>query len=291
MAKLPPSIKRLLTLRNPNPLPSPSAARVRQVLSSTYQDAKFRNAETGWLVLSTCTLLTLNRPPTFGHLYRFLAETDEASGTRGAALQDTVNKVALIREAALKSTIFVGVPRVILSLAALNDVLDEDVKSELRTSSRRVATSENIESTVVRGKALWDSIYAPHADKLHDKLGGYHPDFITFIIQAYGAVLAPLPGGLKAFNDTSTITDPDQGNLSRALGSVVGIACLRAEERVVPQLTSHVFGLLKARDVENQSIEDAWLSGDEGTEWVIRTIDTIVDGVTAEDATQEKSKL
>jgi len=26
--------------------------------------------------------------------------------------------------------------------------------------------------------ALWKSIYQPHADKLHDKLGSYHPDFI-----------------------------------------------------------------------------------------------------------------
>lgn len=114
---------------------------------------------------------------------------------------------------------------------------------------------------------------------------------IAFIIQAYGSVLAPLPGGLKSFHDTSDVADPDQGNLSRALGSVVGIACLRAEERVVPQLTSHVFGLLKARNTENLSSEDAWLSSDEGTEWVIRTIDSIVDGVTTEDATDEKSKL
>ena len=71
---------------------------------------------------------------------------------------------------------------------------------------------------------------------------------------------------------------------------MVGTACLRAEERVVPQLTSHVFGLLKARNVEGQSAEDKWLSGDEGTEWVIRTVDKIVDGVKSEDV-QERSKL
>ena len=71
---------------------------------------------------------------------------------------------------------------------------------------------------------------------------------------------------------------------------MVGTACLRAEERVVPQLTSHVFGLLKARNVEGLSAEDKWLSGDEGTEWVIRTVDKIVDGVKSEDV-QERSKL
>ncbi|EEB88598.1 hypothetical protein MPER_13492, partial [Moniliophthora perniciosa FA553] len=76
-----------------------------------------------------------------------------------------------------------------------------------------------------------------------------------------------------------SVNDPDQGNLSRALGSVVGVACLRAEERVVPQLTSHVFGLLKARYMENQSEEDVWLSSDEGAEWVLRTVDEVLDGV------------
>lgn len=66
------------------------------------------------------------------------------------------------------------------------------------------------------------------------------------------------------------------------MGSVVGIACLRAEEHVVPQLTSHVFGLLKARHEHNMTEEDLWLSSDEGTEWVIRTVDSVVDGVRSE---------
>ena len=91
---------------------------------------------------------------------------------------------------------------------------------------------------------------------------------IEFIIQSYGSVLPPLPGGER-----------EQGNLSRALGSVVGTACLRAEGGVGPQLISHVFGLLKARDTEGLTEEDYWLSSDEGTEWVIRTVDAIVDAV------------
>lgn len=81
-------------------------------------------------------------------------------------------------------------------------------------------------------------------------------------------MLAPLPGG-----------ESEQGNLSRALGSVVGTACLRAEGRVGPQLISHVFGLLKARNVQGLNDEDRWLSSDEGTEWVIRTVDSILDVV------------
>lgn len=93
-------------------------------------------------------------------------------------------------------------------------------------------------------------------------------------------MLAPLPGG-----------ESEQGNLSRALGSVVGTACLRAESHVGPQLVSHVFGLLKARDVEGLSEEDYWLATDEGTEWVVRTIDAILDVVKPEGEAAPHAKL
>lgn len=98
-----------------------------------------------------------------------------------------------------------------------------------------------------------------------------------FILQAYGAVLSPLPGAAEV-----------QGNLSRALTSVVGVACLRAEGGVGPQLTSHVFGLLKARTAEDLSPEDRWLSSDEGAEWVIRTVDTVLNALAESD---QKAKL
>lgn len=73
------------------------------------------------------------------------------------------------------------------------------------------------------------------------------------------------------------------------MGSVVAIATLRAEGRVGPQLTSHVFGLLKARYEENLNEEDRFLSSDEGTEWVLRKVDEIIDAVTAD--VQEMAKL
>ena len=86
--------------------------------------------------------------------------------------------------------------------------------------------------------------------------------------------------------------ESEQGNLSRALGSIVGIATLRAEENVGPQLTSHVFGLLKARDVPGLSEEDYWLATDEGTEWVVRTVDALLDVVKPElGETETKAKL
>jgi hypothetical protein len=85
--------------------------------------------------------------------------------------------------------------------------------------------------------------------------------------------------------------DQEQGNLSRTLGSVVGTACLRAEGRVGPQLTSHVFGLLKARKEDRLCEEDRWLSSDEGAEWVIRTVDTLLDSLTPEADDEVKVKL
>ncbi|KAF8914105.1 hypothetical protein CPB84DRAFT_1670042 [Gymnopilus junonius] len=303
--KLSPAIKHLLTLRSPNVLPSPPLSQLNQVFTKTFRNAQAKNAETGWLVATTCSLLTANRPSAVGHLYRFVAgSTVENGGRKNGNLDipSALNKAALMRESALKSVIFVGVPRVILSLAALHEALDDEVRDALRTNSKRSASSGDIESIVTRGKDLWKSIYTPHADKLHDKLGSYHPDFIAFIIQCYGTVLSPLPGRPKSYKDTSSLQDPDQGNLSRAMGSVVGIATLRAEGGVGPQLISHVFGLLKSRDAADNFIlseEDKWLASDEGTEWVIRLVDEVLDGVASpegegaaeQDARQIKGKL
>jgi len=269
--QLPSRIKQLLTLQNPGAYLGPSVTQLNHLFQKTYRDATLKGAETGWLVLTTCTLLTANVPTSIGHLYRFATRSEpNAQGSR-LSVVEAVRKAALMREAALKSTIFVGVPRTINSLAGLADALEKDVKAGLRTDSRRNATPENIDAIVANGMALWNSIYEPHSVKLYEKLGSYHPDLISFIIQSYGSVLSPLPGGAH-----------EQGNLSRALGSVVGVACLRAEGRVGPQLTSHVFGLLKARATEGLSEEDRWLASDEGAEWVIRTVDTLLDVVIAE---------
>ncbi|KAH8106208.1 hypothetical protein BXZ70DRAFT_423462 [Cristinia sonorae] len=270
---LPAPVKHLLTLRNPGLPLAPPFSKLHPVLTSTFEDAQKRKATNGWLTLATCTLLTANLPASVGQLYQFATRSDPVSPATRRSVSEAVNKAALMRESALKSSIFVGVPRTILSLAGLNEVLEDDVKAGLRKepSPKRVPTAETAAEIVTRGKTLWKSIYTPHDEKLYAKLGGYHPDFIEFIIQAYGAVLSPMPGGAA-----------EQGNLSRALGSVVGTACLRAETRVGPQLISHVFGLLKARDVEGLSEEDYWLSTDEGTEWVVRTIDEILDVVQPE---------
>jgi len=118
---IPPTIKQLLTLRNPDAFVGPSTW-LDHLFDSTYTNARMKGAATGWLVLTvhaydfpyttisltadqTCTLLTANIPSSVGHLYRFVTRSETNA-------QNSVRKAALIREAALKSTIFVGVPRV-----------------------------------------------------------------------------------------------------------------------------------------------------------------------------------
>ena len=97
----------------------------------------------------------MNRPSSVGHLYRFVTRSDPSVADSRRSLSESVHKAALMRESALKSAIFVGVPRVrlisalfdhtethfkfetILSFAALSDALEDDVKSGLRKDSLR----------------------------------------------------------------------------------------------------------------------------------------------------------
>ena len=52
---LPPTVKQLLTLRNPQPRAAPQLSRLNAVLTTTYQDAKTKKAEKGWLTLAVRT--------------------------------------------------------------------------------------------------------------------------------------------------------------------------------------------------------------------------------------------
>jgi hypothetical protein len=126
---LPTTIKYLLTLRNPDSFASPPLTNLHAIFRKTSQEATQKKAETGWLVLTvrsvcprpfnlfennpqTCTLLTLNCPSSVGHLYRFVTRVDPGKTESRKSTAHAVNTAAVMREAALKSTIFVGVPRV-----------------------------------------------------------------------------------------------------------------------------------------------------------------------------------
>ena len=104
-----------------------------------------------------------------------------------------------------------GLVQVILSLAELTNALENDVKerlpktpsrfvfhprfrSMLRDSRPRPAASirtKDMDTIITRGRTLWNSIYEPYEDKLHDKLSSYHPDFMgeyTVVSSLFGSI-------------------------------------------------------------------------------------------------------
>jgi hypothetical protein len=42
-----------------------------------------------------------------------------------------------------------------------------------------------MDTIVARGRILWNSVYEPYEDKLHDKLSSYHPDFMCECIAQF----------------------------------------------------------------------------------------------------------
>lgn len=57
------------------------------------------------------------------------------------------------------------------------------------------------------------------------------------------------------------------------------MACLRTEGGVGPQLLSHIYGILAAPNWagEPQNETEKWLSTYQGVEWVLETVDELVD--------------
>lgn len=187
----------------------------------------------------------------------------------------------LIREVGLKCISFNGIPRSINSLGAFRAGLPRDVQDGLETRASRLVTPENLPRRREAGLALWKSVYDPFDEKLTARLADSHPDLPVHIHGSHYAPLLSNPGGPGA----------DRGGLAdvgRVLTSLVAIACLRAQTGVGPQVLSHVFGLRKAvqqgihareaeSDAEREGIE--WLAGDEGGEWVLKSVDGIVEAI------------
>lgn len=183
-----------------------------------------------------------------------------------------------MREVVLKCISFNGIPRTINCLNAFRASLPQEVQSRLCTSPSRKLTAENVVDVSSRGLGLWVSIYRPHHDKLLDKLSLAHPDLPVHILSShYSALLSDPPSA-------------DRGTLSsvgRVHTSIVAISCLRAQTGVGPQVLSHVFGLRKAMEDGSYRVDSAgssddaikWLASDEGCEWILRTVDKIVNAM------------
>lgn len=185
----------------------------------------------------------------------------------------------LIREVGLKCISFNGIPRSINCLGAFRSGLSQDVQAGLETKASRTITPENLAQRKQTGLGLWTSVYDPFETKLINKLAESHPDLPVHILSSHYAALLSNPENV------------DRGGLAdvgRVLTSLVAIATLRAQTGVGPQVLSHVFGLRKAIDqgIHEQEAESEeekkgleWLAGDSGSEWVLKSVDAIVEKI------------
>lgn len=129
------------------------------------------------------------------------------------------------------------------------------------------AEPERTHLSKAEGKALWDDIYGVHSGTLVEKLSAFHPDLAEYILAAhYGPLLADPPAREGQFR------------LGRILTSVIAIAALRALTGVGLQVTSHVYGLKKAK-LEGTLEGEEWLTTDEGCMWILKTADDVVNTV------------
>lgn len=193
----------------------------------------------------------------------------------------------LIREVGLKCISFNGIPRTINCLNAFYSSLPTDVAAQLAKQPTRQPTTANLDAITARGRALWDSIYAPFEDKLVTKLGTSHPDLPVHILNShYGPLLS----------------DPaERGGLAktgRILTSIIAMSCLRAQTGVGLQVLSHVFGLRKGiedgtyKAEGEEAIENVeWLATDEGSEWILRSVDTISEALGGGNFARSGAKL
>ncbi|KAL7804852.1 hypothetical protein V8C44DRAFT_361524 [Trichoderma aethiopicum] len=284
MSKLSPSLKALINAPFARPGPhriakgAAAAAAVGDLFRGIAGEARGRGVGSrAWLAISAAATFTLNSPDALSILHNV------ASADGGDSQTAQVRTAEFIREVGLKCISFNGIPRTINCLNAFHASLPQSITSSLSTQPSRTLTSANIEDVKARGRGLWDSIYAPFEDKLVDKLGTSHPDLPVVILNChYGPLLS----------------DPEEGvkrGVGRVMTSLVAVASLRAQTGVGPQVLSHVFGLRKALgdgsfrgdlevegggEGERMSEEGArWLAGDEGGEWVLTTVDRIVEGL------------
>lgn len=156
----------------------------------------------------------------------------------------------------------------------------------------RKVTSQDTEAVQKAAKSLWDDIYTPVSDRLIDILGHSHPDLPVFIVDGeYG----PLFSTPSTFSSNPTLKEEPEWEVNRLRTSLVAIAGLRAQGGVGPQVTSHVWGLLKAsKSIGNNNPNKEglrWLTTEEGALWTVRMIDHLcqaVEGGVQEEEQQQR---
>lgn len=145
--------------------------------------------------------------------------------------------------------------------------------------SCRQIKSDRLDAVHKAAYSLWDDIYTPHSDKLLKILGTSHPDLPVFIVESEYGPLFSSPASFALPSDPDSAKKEPVWDVNRLRTSLVAISALRAQGGVGPQVTSHVWGLLKAKDsikpddASKQGLE--WLTTEEGALWVVRTVDGV----------------
>ena len=269
MSKLSEALKTLIHAPHASPGPVPASKQVSAVYDQIAQDASSKGVGLpAWLSFSTATTMTMNSPDSLLALYQ--------SATAAREKAKKIFAAELMREVGLKCISFNGIPRTINCLGAFHAGIPTEISSALsRTPTRSLARS-NADSTRARGLSLWKSIYHPLDTKLTDKLSQSHPDLPVHIHEAHYGMLLSSP-------ESSTGSDVRHPRVGRVLTSIVAIAALRAQTGVGPQVLSHIFGLRKAyadgtHQAAGEEVVDGgeWLASDEGSTWLLESIDSIV---------------
>ncbi|KFZ17374.1 hypothetical protein V502_04622 [Pseudogymnoascus sp. VKM F-4520 (FW-2644)] len=275
MSKLSPALKAAINAPFARPGPIPAPKNIAAIYSAIQREAASHSLGVfPWLALTTAATLTVNSPASLTILHNLASPNPTSS----------VQHATFMREVGLKTISFNGIPRALNQLVHFRASIPAETATQLPTTPTRTLTPASIEQVQPRARALWNSIYDPHSDKLVDKLEAAHPDLPVHILSNhYGTLLSDFPGAHK----------PAVG---RVLTSLVAIACLRAQTGVGPQVVSHVYGLRKGVEEGAEEVGEGekWLSGDEGNLWALGVVDRVVEAITGEGgsfATYDKAKL
>lgn len=260
MSKLSEPLKQLINAAHALPGTLKAPPSIRSTYSRIAASAKEKGVGfPAWLTMSTAATMTMNSPGSMVELYNLTQTLPSAPSPTQTA--------ELMREVGLKCISFNGIPRSINCLGAFREGLPKDVYDAIPPPPSRKLDTANVEDSMARGRALWDSVYFPFEEKLLEKLAASHPNLPVHILTGHYSNLLSDPASQSPMK------------VGRVLTSLVALACLRAQTGVGPQVTSHVFGLRKAfqdgsaeRDVEGGE----WLATDEGNQWILHCIDEIV---------------
>jgi hypothetical protein len=278
MSKLSGPLKALINAPHARPGPVAPSKRIAALFNSIARDAASKGVGLpAWLSISTAATMTMNSPESLLELHRIATATSDQS--------QKVSAAELMREVGLKCISFNGIPRSINCLGAFYTGLAPAISSAMSHTPSRNLTESSLKSRLRHGIGLWKSIYHPFDEKLTAKLSQSHPDLPVHIHESHYAALLSNPPNTSNTSASNPDQQPPSQRVGRILTSLVGISCLRAQTGVGPQVLSHVFGLRKAYEdgsyeADGEQVEGGkWLASDEGSVWILETVDRIVDAL------------